>query len=186
MSRTPVREGLLRLEAEGLLRLLPKRGALVLPVTAAEVADVLETRRLLEEFAIRKVVHRSDRGGVVAELDARMADMHAAMTARDTVAYVAADRAFHAAIVASAGNEILTKLYASLRDRQLRMGVANLLDSHTGETPSGSRGSAARMKVTLREHQRIRDAVAEGAVRAGLAAVSEHLDATGALLQGRP
>ena len=185
VSRTPVREGLLRLEAEGLLRLLPKRGALVLPVTAAEVADVLETRRLLEDFAIRKVVHRADRSGVVAQLDARIADMQAAMAARDTVAYVAADRAFHAAIVASAGNEILTRLYASLRDRQLRMGVANLLETHAVESPSGSRGSVTRMKVTLREHQRIRDAVADGAVRAGVAAVAEHLDGTSALLQGR-
>ena len=183
VSRTPVREGLLRLEAEGLLRLLPKRGALVLPVTAAEVADVLETRRLLEDFAIRKIVHRADRGGVTAQLDARIADMQAAMTARDTVAYVAADRAFHAAIVASAGNDILTRLYASLRDRQLRMGVANLLE--TAESPTGNRGSTARMKVTLREHQRIRDAIADGAVRAGVAAVTEHLDGTSALLQGR-
>ena len=92
---------------------------------------------------------------------------------------------FHAAIVASAGNEILTRLYASLRDRQLRMGVANLLETHAAESPSGSRGSVARMKVTLREHQRIRDAVADGAVRAGVAAVAEHLDGTSALLQGR-
>ncbi len=45
VSRTPVREALLRLQGDGLIRLLPKRGALVLPVTADEIADVLETRR---------------------------------------------------------------------------------------------------------------------------------------------
>src|ERR1700709_2127711 len=48
VSRTPVREALLRLQAEGLVTLLPKRGAMVMPVTAAEVGDVLETRRLIE------------------------------------------------------------------------------------------------------------------------------------------
>ena len=46
-SRTPVREALLRLQGEGLVRLLPKRGALVLPVTVDEMADVMETRRLV-------------------------------------------------------------------------------------------------------------------------------------------
>src|SRR5256885_7567566 len=56
VSRTPVREGLLRLEAEGLIKLYPKKGALVLPVSAQEIADVVETRLLVEEHAIRKVV----------------------------------------------------------------------------------------------------------------------------------
>jgi DNA-binding GntR family transcriptional regulator len=182
VSRTPVREGLLRLEAEGLLRLLPKRGALVLPVTAAEVEDVMETRRLVEDFAVRKVVHRSNRHEVVAALDDRLVEMRAAMAGADTVAYVAADRAFHAAIVASAGNAILIRLYASLRDRQLRMGVANLM---ADGTPSGQSDTSARMRATLREHQAIRDAIADGSVRAAVAAANEHLDGTQALLAGR-
>src|SRR5918912_4155998 len=56
VSRTPVREALLRLEAEGLIRLYPKKGALVLPVSAQEIADVVETRQLVEEHAARKAV----------------------------------------------------------------------------------------------------------------------------------
>jgi DNA-binding GntR family transcriptional regulator len=182
VSRTPVREGLLRLEAEGLLRLLPKRGALVLPVTSAEIGDVMETRRLLEDFAVRKVVRRSNRRDVVAALDDRLVEMRAAMAAADTVAYVAADRAFHAAIVASAGNAILAHLYASMRDRQLRMGVANLL---ADATPDGQADATARMRATLREHQAIRDAIADGSVRAAVAAATEHLDVTQELLAGR-
>src|SRR2546426_5890689 len=51
VSRTPVREALLRLEAEGLLKLYPKKGALVLPVSAQEIDDVVETRLLVEEHA---------------------------------------------------------------------------------------------------------------------------------------
>src|SRR6478609_8224263 len=54
VSRTPVREALLRLEAEGLVRLYPKRGALVLPVSPQEIADVLETRELVETFTAGK------------------------------------------------------------------------------------------------------------------------------------
>src|SRR4051812_50176230 len=46
VSRTPVREALLRLEVEGLLRLYPEKGALVLPVSAQEIRDGIETRQL--------------------------------------------------------------------------------------------------------------------------------------------
>ena len=56
MSRTPVREAFLRLQSEGLLRLYPKRGALVVPVSVGEVEAVMETRMLVERFALDKVL----------------------------------------------------------------------------------------------------------------------------------
>src|SRR5215208_7627827 len=56
MSRTPVREAFLRLEGEGLLRLYPKRGALVVPVSVGEIEAVIETRMLVERFALDKVL----------------------------------------------------------------------------------------------------------------------------------
>ena len=55
VSRTPVREALLRLEGEGLVRLYPKKGALVSPPTADEARDVLEARIVIEEWAARTV-----------------------------------------------------------------------------------------------------------------------------------
>src|ERR1700723_3191799 len=58
MSRTPVREAFLRLEAEGLLRLYPKRGALVVPVSPEEVRAVMEARLVLEQFAAEKLIRR--------------------------------------------------------------------------------------------------------------------------------
>src|ERR1700730_2153732 len=58
MSRTPVREAFLRLEAEGLLRLYPQRGALVVQVSSDEARAVIEARLLLEQFAATKVVAR--------------------------------------------------------------------------------------------------------------------------------
>ena len=169
VSRTPVREALLRLQSEGLLRLLPKRGALVLPVTAAELADVLEARRLVESYAVRKVIA----SGKVAELDVelgrQLAAMRDATRRRDAAAYVAADRAFHAAIVTAAGNEIIANLYRSLRERQLRMGTVNLLDEDGAADP-------VRMRDTLREHEHIRAAIASKQLRAADAAVAQHLD----------
>jgi DNA-binding GntR family transcriptional regulator len=178
VSRTPVREALLRLQAEGLLRLLPKRGALVLPVTAEEMADVLETRRLVETFAARKIVTDGPVGSLVAALNRHIDDMRAAAKRRDTAAYVEADRAFHLEMVAAAGNEILTSLYRSLRDRQLRMGVVNLL-ADEGATDT------TRMRNSADEHKRITEAIASRSVRAVDAAINDHLDDASRLLTRR-
>jgi DNA-binding GntR family transcriptional regulator len=163
VSRTPVREALLRLEAEGMIRLLPKRGALVLPVSVQEWRDVLATRALVEAHSATAVI-AAGRGPVLAEvLDVHLGRLCAAAETDDVTGYVAADRDFHAAIVAAAGNAILTKLYGTLRDRQLRMGATNLLSADGAPL-------RARMAATAAEHR----AIAE-AIRAGDADLAEEL-----------
>jgi DNA-binding GntR family transcriptional regulator len=179
-SRTPVREALLRLQAEGLVRLLPKRGALVLPVTVDEMADVMETRRLVETFAARKVLTHQPSAALGPVLERHLDAMRAAMEAHDVVAYVQADRDFHLAIVAATGNEIITSLYRSLRERQLRMGTVNLLDG------TGTNVDPARMQSTLAEHERIRDALRAGRADAVVKAVGAHLDHAESTLARRP
>ena len=87
VSRTPVREALLRLEAEGVLRLLPKRGALVLPVTTEQMLDLIEARRLIETFAVRKVISGAARrviAALVAALNAHLDLMRAALAGQAT------------------------------------------------------------------------------------------------------
>jgi DNA-binding GntR family transcriptional regulator len=179
-SRTPVREALLRLESEGLVQLLPKRGALVLPVTVDEMADVMETRRLIETYAVRRVLTRRAQPALIPLLDGHLRDMRDAMRAHDLAAYVQADRGFHLAIVAATGNGIITSLYRSLRERQLRMGTVNLLDD------AGTTVDPARMRTTVAEHERIRDALRDGSVRAVTEAVTAHLDHAEATLARRP
>jgi DNA-binding GntR family transcriptional regulator len=172
VSRTPVREALLRLQADGLIRLLPKRGALVLPVTPDEMADVLETRRLIETFAIRKAIAAAG-PSLVYRLEDHLERMRQAARAHAARDYAEADRDFHEEIVAATGNDILTTLYRSLRDRQLRMGVVNLLDEDTGSVdPAG----VARMRANIADHEAIRHAIAARSVRAGEAAVGAHLE----------
>jgi DNA-binding GntR family transcriptional regulator len=172
VSRTPVREALLRLQAEGLLRLVPKRGALILPVTPAEVADVLETRRIVEAFAVRKAIAVAG-PELIVQLEGRLERMRVAVRTRDARGYVEADRDFHAEIVAATNNAILISLYQSLRDRQLRMGVVNLLDETTGAVDTAG---VARMRANIADHEAILQAIAARTVRAGEAAVTAHLD----------
>src|ERR1700755_3184272 len=56
MSRTPVRAAFTQLESEGLLKLYPKKGALVVPVSAQELEDVIETRWVIERYSIERAV----------------------------------------------------------------------------------------------------------------------------------
>jgi len=168
VSRTPVREALLRLESEGMIRLLPKRGALVLPVTVAEWRDVLATRELIETHCVSRVIADGRALMLTERLTELMRDLAVAAHTQDVVAYVRADRDFHAAIVAAAGNAILSKLYSSLRDRQLRMGAANLL-------AEGGLVDTARTAQTIADHQGIADAIARQDGGAAVELVIAHL-----------
>jgi len=62
MSRTPVRQAFLQLEAEGLLELYPRRGALVVPISPSEAEDVLEARLLIEQHCARSVAAEAPGG----------------------------------------------------------------------------------------------------------------------------
>lgn len=161
VSRTPVREALLRLEAEGLIKLYPKKGALVLPVSAQEIADVVETRQLVEEHTIRKAVPASPR--LIARLTELLERQREQAAAGDLAGAAVTDRCFHAEIVRSGGNEILSRLYDQLRDRQLRMGVA-VMHAHPD-----------RITKTLVEHQEILDALRSGDPEAAVAIVHRHV-----------
>ncbi|WP_328450371.1 GntR family transcriptional regulator [Streptomyces sp. NBC_00386] len=161
VSRTPVREALLRLEAEGLIRLYPKKGALVLPVSAQEIADVVETRQLVEEHAARKAVPASPR--LLARLEELLDQQKEQAAAGDLAAAAVTDRCFHAEIVRSGGNEILSRLYDQLRDRQLRMGVA-VMHAHPD-----------RITKTLVEHEQILQALRAGDADAVVALIHGHV-----------
>jgi DNA-binding GntR family transcriptional regulator len=59
-SRTPVREALLRLEADGFLEIVPKRGAYVAPITEADIESVMQARKLVEEWCARQASSLGD------------------------------------------------------------------------------------------------------------------------------
>lgn len=170
VSRTPVREALLRLQAEGLLELYPKKGAFVLPVSAQEIADVVETRMLVEEHAARRSVPAP--ASLLTRLEELLEEQRRHVEADDRAAASVTDRCFHATIVRNAGNDILVRLYDQLRDRQLRMGVA-LMNARPG-----------RMHRSLTEHAEILRALRSGSADAAAAAVHGHVASVRDLLRG--
>ena len=166
-SRTPVREAMLRLEADGFLQIVPKKGAYVAPITEADIEAVMQARKIVEEWCVRQA---ADLGETLArELD-RLVDQQRDLE-DDPVAFIESDRLFHRAVVGAAGNPVLTGFYESLRDRQLRMGV-HALASSTG-----------RSGDVLTEHQAIVDGIRAGNPDAAAAAVGRHLATTLAALR---
>jgi DNA-binding GntR family transcriptional regulator len=170
VSRTPVREALLRLEESGLVKLYPKKGALVLPVLAQEVNDVLEARELIETHAAAKVWPR--RKQLAEKLVPLVQEMRDHRKAGDAKSFLVTDRVFHEAIVGAAGNEILAKLYNSLRDRQVRMGVP------------GIEMQPARMDKSIAAHQEMIDALSGNSSKRFRELVVDHIHVAATDLRG--
>jgi DNA-binding GntR family transcriptional regulator len=168
MSRTPVREAFLRLEAEGLLRLYPQRGALVVPVSSEEASAVIEARLIFEEFAVGKVIGRGPavRAAVFERLSGELGRQADAAAKPDWQEFLEADRAFHQITLDESGNRILADFYSSLRDRQMRM---------TGESVIRD---GLRMTTIMDEHRSIAEALRDGDVQQARQAVQSHLAST--------
>jgi DNA-binding GntR family transcriptional regulator len=167
ISRTPVREALLRLQAEGMVELFPKKGALVVAPTPREMREVFEARALIEEWAAGQMWSRRD--DALPALREKLDQMSSAMKVDDVSAFSAADRAFHEVIVDSAGNSVITRQYCHLRDRQIVIVAGNL------------RGDKPRMTKSLRQHRELLRLLEAGSKAQFVHACSEHVAYAGTL-----
>lgn len=164
ISRTPVREAFLLLGAEGLLELVPRHGAYIPPVKRQEIEEVLELRGLIEGQAVRDVIAK----GKVPLSAMKTALEHQARVAGDGSEreFNEWDTEFHLALVRAAGNALMTKIYADLRTRQIRIGVRSLL-----ATPD-------RRRNVIAEHHLIVEALESNDVQRALDALHGHIDKT--------
>jgi DNA-binding GntR family transcriptional regulator len=113
VSRTPLREALKILAADGLVVLLPNRGAVVAKPSAAEIEERLDLLGVLEAFAGERAA-RMATDGQIAEIRALHHEMQAAFERRDRRAYFHLNQAIHLAIVAAAGNRALLATYTQI------------------------------------------------------------------------
>jgi DNA-binding GntR family transcriptional regulator len=113
VSRTPLREALKTLASEGLVALLPNRGATVTPLTLASVRETFEVLGALEALA-GELACRNITDAQLAEIRARHYEMLAAHARGDLVQYFADNQAIHFAIVAASGNATLLATYRTL------------------------------------------------------------------------
>ncbi|RDJ25499.1 GntR family transcriptional regulator [Bosea caraganae] len=123
VSRTPVREAFHRLEAERFIDLLPRRGAQVRQVTAQELADLYETRRMIEGYAVARICR--EKIAVPPEM-AVILDRIEESAGGDHFERVELNRRFHFTMIAALGNDVLSELYQSLGSRQQRVAMTAL------------------------------------------------------------
>jgi DNA-binding GntR family transcriptional regulator len=116
ISRTPLREALKVLAAEGHVVLLPNRGARAARLTRRDLDDLFEVNDALEALAGELACRRITDDGIAA-IVAMHRDMAAAFERRDLEDYYRANRAIHEAILAAAGNQALAGVYESVGAR---------------------------------------------------------------------
>ncbi len=119
VSRTPIREGIRLLEKEGLVVMLPRRGAHVASITEKQLADVLEARRTLETFTMNACCARITRSRFeeLKQANVRFAE---AVDSRDLRAMADTDTDFHNIIIDTAGNEKVKEMLVSLKEQIFR------------------------------------------------------------------
>ena len=145
VSRTPLREALKVLAAEGLVQLLPNRGAQVTPLDGAQLDHLFEVIEALEAEGGRLACARI-LPAELAEVQSLHHRMHAHFLRRELPEYFALNQAIHEAILHAAANPVLLATHASLSGRVVRARYMARL--------GGDRWGAA-----MEEHERILDAL---------------------------
>ena len=122
ISRTPVREAFLELQAHGLLTLFPKKGAIVTALGDTETAELLQVRVMLESTAVSMLSERPDDIPIVdSELQDLIRIQTDAALAGDLLRFARADHRFHARIVDETHNRVIDGIYTRLGPRLERL-----------------------------------------------------------------
>jgi DNA-binding GntR family transcriptional regulator len=121
VSRTPVHEAFLRLDAERLLTLSSRKGAVIAPISPHEARNVLEMREAVEAAAAKRMVEDGSTSKALPALASVLERQRVHANEGDVDRFVAADDEFHSLVIDGSGNEIAGQFYAQLRDRQQRL-----------------------------------------------------------------
>ncbi|QHN04329.1 GntR family transcriptional regulator [Granulicella sp. WH15] len=116
ISKSPVREALNRLEAEGLVRIEPRRGASVREFSAKEIRDLYDLRVVLEVHSIQMAALTPE---LLAELAASIARTTQILAEGDRVKHIEEDLRFHRMIAEATDNEELCRLFENVQQKTL-------------------------------------------------------------------
>ena len=145
VSRTPVREAMRKLELEGLVVMIPRRGAQVANITEKDLNDVLEVRIALENLSIENACARMTEEQL-DELWKAARNFEDTMAEGNLVRLAEADVAFHEVIYKSSDNRRLNQVLNNLREQIYRYRVEYLKDEET-------------RNLLVKEHEEIYEAI---------------------------
>jgi DNA-binding GntR family transcriptional regulator len=162
MSRTPVREALMRLQQEGLVEVAPRRGMRVLPVSPTDMKEIYEILTALECMAAEILGKRMPTSQELQPLIDATKAMEAALGREDLDAWAKADETFHHALVRLAGNKMLLDSVMGFWDRahrarmftlRLRPKPVNSTHEHMQLVQMLAAGNGAGAAQVNREHR---------------------------------
>ena len=148
VSRTPVREAIRRLEAEGLVTMVPRKGTHVSELSAKDIIDVLEVRGALDKLATALAAKRM-KPQQIRSLENIHKQFIACVEKENIDGAIRKDIEFHDAIYAASGNSRLIGVLSSLREHIYRFRVIYLREMNIAE-------------YVEQEHHQILDAIREG------------------------
>ena len=162
VSRTPIREAIRKLELEGLVLMIPRKGAEVADITEKSLRDVLEVREALEELAVRLACDKI-KEEEIEELKKAAQEFKETLDCEDVTRFAEADVKFHDIIYRTTDNERLIQLLYNLREQMYRYRVEYLKREDAHET-------------LLAEHERIIETIEKRDKEEAMKAVSRHID----------
>lgn len=161
VSKTPVREALVRLEQDGLVESQPYRGARVRTYNSRDIAEIFDARGILEVECVRRLAHTPDVAAVV-ELEANLAATTIALEANDRGATERALDAFDDILFGAIDNELLSSVIERLALHLRSIGSLG--------------GDASQHRRSLLDHRAIVDAIRSGNDVSAVTAMRHHLD----------
>ena len=163
VSRTPVREAIRKLELEGLVLMIPRKGAEVAEITRQDMEDVLEVRTALEELAVKDACdHITD--AQLSELKKASSEFKKALLeGKDLVTCADADMHFHNVILSATNNRRLIQMLNNLSEQMYRYRMEYLKDRQ-------SHG------ILVKEHEEILRALEHRDEEAALQATCSHIE----------
>jgi len=162
MSRTPVREALIRLQNEGLIELKPRRGMRVLPLRPSDMREIYEVLNAIECEAVSIIASRKPKLKEIAPLDRAAAAMEKAMADDDLDAWAAANTKFHKSLLRLCKNKRLMNIGLNFMDQEHRLTRVTLLlrkkpvqstSEHRDHVNALLKGDAVMARKIYRQHR---------------------------------
>jgi len=162
MGRTPVHQALHRLQLEGLVEIMPRKGVIVQPDSISEILKILDSRVTVEaELARNAAEHATPKEAEELKTLARAS--YGNGTASEIDAFINGDRAFHRKFAELAANPVLRDFARTLHERSIRYWYLHLWQTMDN-------------KATIRQHSAIATAIAKRNGDAAAKAVREHIE----------
>lgn len=162
MSRTPVREALIRLQSEGLVELIPRRGIRVLPISPNDMREIYQLLTVLEPEAAADVGDDGLSDEQISVLETATSEMEQALDEGDLDRWAAADDRFHRVLLSYNSNDRLTAFVNTLFDQAHRARIITLrlrevprqsTEDHRAILRALSKGDADRTRAVFRTHR---------------------------------